>query len=259
MSNCQERIYLWPGEAPFTNECGEQPQPSLLPLPIEGSRGAVIVCPGGAYCNKAAHEGLPVAEMINEAGISAFVLDYRIKPCPHYVPLTDALRAIRVVRSLGYEKVGILGFSAGGHLACSAATLYTDGDPDAEDPIERLSSRPDAFLPCYAAVSLHTFTNIAHILEGVSEDIALRRRYSAELHITSDTPPCFMWHTAADKVVPVENSIMLALALRRKNIPCELHVFPEGRHGLSLRTEVPAVLQWAPLCQKWLLDQGFGA
>ena len=137
---------LWPGEAPYTAESPEQAQPSVKEFRVEGSRGAIVVCPGGGYEMKAPHEGDPIAEMLNAAGISAYVLDYRVSPCHYLAPLSDALRAIRVVRSLGYEKVGILGFSAGGHLTCTAATLYTPGDPHSAAPVERLNSPPEAYL-----------------------------------------------------------------------------------------------------------------
>lgn len=254
-------IPLWPGEAPYTAESPEQAQPSIKEYKVEGSRGAVVVCPGGGYAMKADHEGGPIAEMLNAAGISAYVLDYRIKPCHYLAPLSDAQRAIRTVRAMGYEKVGILGFSAGGHLTCSAATMYTPGDPDAEDPIERLSSRPDAFIPCYAVVSFFQFTHSGSRTNLLSEhalDLAMMRRFSAELNVTPDTPPAFIWHTAADGSVPVQNSLNLAAALAAKGVPFELHVFPEGKHGLGLAPELPDVARWAGLCQQWLIRQGFG-
>ena len=134
-----ETIKLWPGDAPYTQDSPGQRQPSLLPYPVDGAKGAVVICPGGGYCMKADHEGRDIAKMLNEAGVAAYVLDYRVKPCHYEAPLSDAKRAIRLVRSMGYEKVAILGFSAGGHLCCAAATLYDAGDPESDDPIERLS------------------------------------------------------------------------------------------------------------------------
>lgn len=259
MLRYKELIYLWPDtDAPFTLECGPHPQPSLVPFPVEGSRGAMIVCPGGGYKQYTLHEGVPVAQMVNQAGISAFVLNYRLTPCPAETPLTDALRAIRVVRSLGYDKVGIMGFSAGGHIAACAATLYTPGDPDSEDPIERLSSRPDAFAPCYGVISMHAFIRTARFLEGVENNRELARRYSAEENVTPDTPPCFMWQTADDKAVAAEHNLRLALALRTADVPFELHIFPEGHHGLSLAVNHPIVAQWIPMFHRWLTDLGFG-
>lgn len=254
-------IPLWPGEAPYTAQSPEQAQPSITEYRVEGSRGAVVICPGGGYGFKAPHEGGPIAEMLNAAGVSAYVLDYRVAPCHYMAPVTDALRAIRVVKSMGYEKVGILGFSAGGNLTCSAATLYDCGDPDAADPIDRLSSRPDAFVPCYAVVDMGDFTHEGsrtNLLGVHADDSEFRRRFSAQLNITENTPPAFLWHTASDGAVPVENSLMLATALSEKKIPFELHIFPEGNHGLGLAEDNPIVSQWAGLCRKWLISLGFG-
>lgn len=254
-------IFLWKGIAPDTELCGDQAQPSIESFVVEGSKGAVIVCPGGAYINKAAHEGAPIAKMINEAGISAFVLDYRVKPFRIETAVGDALRAIRVVRSMGYEKVGILGFSAGGHLTGSAATLYDSGNPDAEDPIERISSRPDAFVSCYGATSFRLFQKswTPQVLgkERMSNQADINR-YTAELNITRDTPPAFIWHTADDPVVPVEISLVLAEALSAKGVLCELHVYPHGAHGLGLAKDDPVVGQWTAQVQRWLLGLGFG-
>lgn len=253
-------IPLWPCEAPYTAESPDQAQPSIKEFKVEGSRGAVVVCPGGGYTMKAPHEGDPIAEMLNTAGISAYVLDYRVAPCHCMAPVTDALRAIRTVRSMGYEKVGILGFSAGGHLTCSAATMYTPGDPTAVDPIERLSSRPDAFVPCYAVTSVAKFTHLGSRLNllGVhADDPEFLHRFSPCENITTDTPPAFLWHTSTDDVVPVENSLMLGSALAAKGVPFEMHIFPTGYHGLGLASDRPDVSCWTGLCQNWLIAQGF--
>ncbi len=254
-------IFLWKGVAPDTELCGDQAQPSVEPFEVEGSKGAVIVCPGGGYVNKAAHEGAPIAKMLNEAGISAFVLDYRVKPFRIETAVGDAQRAIRLVRSMGYEKVGILGFSAGGHLTGSAATLYDSGDPDAEDPIERISSRPDAFVSCYGATSFRLFQKSWTPQVLGKERMANQAdidRYTAELNITRDTPPAFIWHTADDPVVPVEVALVLAEALSAKGVLCETHIYPHGRHGLGLAEGDPVVSQWTGQVQKWLLRLGFG-
>ena len=257
----RETIRLWPGDAPYTAESPAQRQPSLMPYPVEGARGAVVVLPGGGYAMKADHEGRAIAEMINAAGVAAYVLDYRVKPCHREAPLSDAKRAIRLVRSMGYEKVAILGFSAGGHLCCSAATLYDAGDPDAADPVERFSSRPDAFAPCYGATSLWHFRKNSwpDSLFGKGRwDLPTLSRWSAECLVTPDTPPAFIWHTADDPVVTVACALDLARALAAHGVAHELHVFPHGAHGLGLAGDTEDVCQWAPLCQKWLLSQGFG-
>ena len=257
------KIWLWPDAvAPYTEFSPEQEQPSVVEYAVPGSRGAVVVCPGGGYSHKAAHEGAPIAEMLNKAGISAYVLDYRVAPCHREAPLSDASRAIRVVRSLGYEKVAILGFSAGGHLTCSAATLYTAGDPDAEDPVERLSSRPDAFVPCYAVVSFGTFTHGGsrqNLLGGEYMNVELVRRFSAELNVTTDTPPAFIWHTMDDNAVPVENSINLASALAHAHVPFEMHIYPHGPHGMGLAENAEDVRTWTDHVQGWLTRLGFAA
>ena len=256
-----EKIYLWKEDAPYTQFSPLQAQPSVTEYAVPGSRGAVVVVPGGGYCMKADHEGAPIAEMLNQAGVSAYVLDYRVKPCHMLAPLADAKRAIRLVRSMGYEKVAILGFSAGGHLTCTAATLYDAGNPDAADPLERLSSRPDAFIPCYAVVSFGAFTHRGSRESLLGQENAdnweLVRKFSNELHITPDTPEAFIWHTAADQAVPVENSLNLALALSAQGVPYEMHIFPQGQHGLGLAEEYEDVKQWSALLQKWLVLRNY--
>ena len=243
-----ERMLLWQkGCAPYADVCGGQDEPSLTPYPADGKRGAVIVCPGGGYRMKAEHEGAPVAQMLQSAGVSAFVLDYRVAPCPHDAPLSDALRAV-------------MGFSAGGHLACTAATLYTPGDSDAADPAERLSSRPDGLISCYSVVSFMDHPHVGSRMKLLGEEygnLALARRYSAELNVTGDTPPAFIWHTMEDATVPAENSLRLAEAYGRAGVSCEMHIFPEGRHGLGLCGEVPHTAQWVKLLLNWLEMQGY--
>ena len=254
-------IPLWPDTAPYSEYSPEQAQPSLKEFKVEGSKGAVVVCPGGGYQYKAPYEGDPISEMLNEAGISAYTLDYRVVPCHHEAPLTDALRAIRLLRSMGYEKIGILGFSAGAHISCSAATLYTPGDPDAADPVERFSSRPDAFVPCYSPVDVTKRIKLAERLNSLNthpDTAALAERFSANYHITSETPPAFIWHTSTDEIVPVRNALILADALYEKEIPFELHIYPEGRHGLAICKDRPDVGMWIPQCKTWLLALGFG-
>lgn len=251
-----EKIMLWEGKAPYTADSPDGFQPSITTYKVEGSKGAVVVVPGGGYHVKAPHEGGPIAEMINEAGVSAFVLDYRVAPCNTYAPLSDAKRAIRMVKNMGYEKVAILGFSAGGHLTCTAATMYDMGNPDAEDPIDRISSRPDAFIPCYPVVSFGAYRHQGSMENLLGEEnknnYALIRQFSNELHITKDTPEAFIWHTASDEAVPVENSINLAAAMSAQGVPFEMHIFPAGRHGLGLADGIPDVCQWTKLLHTWL-------
>ena len=251
------RILLWPGTvAPYTGESPDQPQPSLEAYEVPGADIAVIVCPGGAYLYKAPHEGGPVAERFNRDGISGFVLDYRVKPCHPMAPMTDAQRAVRVVKGLGYRRVGLLGFSAGGSVCCSAATHYLPADPDAADPAERLSSRPDFFVPCYPVASFTQYAHMGSVKNLLGEDGAdqheLRRFFSAELNVTPDTPPAFIWHTANDASVPVENSLQLAAALSRCGVPFELHVYPDGRHGIGLGEDNPDARAWPGACIRFI-------
>lgn len=235
----------------------------LIPYLVESEepRGAVIVCPGGAYEHLAPHEGEPIARWANSLGYSAFVLHYRL--AQHPAPLEDAQRAVQLVRAKASEfnilpeKIAILGFSAGGHLAASAGTFFTSGDSTAKDPIERCSSRPDAMILCYPVISFGPYGHrgsMVNLLGGEpSED--LRERLSLENSVTKETPPCFIWHTADDEAVPVENSLLFARALREKKVPFALHIYPEGRHGLGLGEGLEA--SWTELCGKWLGSLGF--
>ena len=257
----EQRIPLWPREAPYTAQCPGQAQPSLAAFPAPGARGAVIVCPGGAYMGKAEHEGAPIARLLNSAGIASFVLDYRVNPCPHEAPAADARRAIRLVKAMGSEKVVNLGFSAGAHLCCTAAICFEPGDPESPDPAERLSSRPDAFIPCYPVVSFGDYTHLysRQMLLGERwENEALIRRYSMQEHVTEDTPPAFLWHTAEDGSVPVQNSLLLAKALADKGVPFEMHVYPRGCHGIGLGQENAQATAWGREMCRWLLEMGWG-
>ena len=254
-------ILLWPHEAPYTAQSPGQPQPSLKPFPAEGARGAVVVCPGGGYVMKADHEGDPIARMLNSQGIAAYVLDYRVAPCHRLAPWSDAGRAIRVVRSLGYKKVGVLGFSAGGSLCCSAAVHYDRGDPESADPIQRLSSRPDVFIPCYAVASFGEYTHLdsrKSLLGTDWQDEELIRWYSAEENVTSDTPPAFLWHTAEDGSVPVQNSLNLAKALSDKGVLYEMHIYSKGHHGIGLGAEFGPAGTWGNSLCRYLLEMGYG-
>ena len=236
--------------------------PTLTPFVVPRSRGAVIVCPGGAYTHLAPHEGDPIARMINAAGVSAFVLRYTVLPFRSLeTPIEEALRAVRLVRSMGYEKVAVMGFSAGGHLCAMAATRAIPPDPEAADPVDRLSSRPDAFAPCYGATSLWHFrkTPWPAALACGKDVFDVIRAYSAECHVTPDTPPAFIWHTADDDVVPVECAYDLARALAAHGVPAEMHVYPHGPHGLGLAGDYEDVSTWAGLCQIWLKGMNYDA
>lgn len=261
-------LELWNEEVPYALEGEEQPQ--LTPYLLEGSSkptAAVIVFPGGGYHHRAKHEGGPVAEWLNGLGIQSFVLDYRVAPYQHPAPLLDAQRAIRYVRSQAEEwnidpdRIGILGFSAGGHLAATAGTQSSPGRPDAKDPVERFSSRPDLMVLCYPVISFLEYAHqgsIANLLgPGAAEE--QKRALSAEQQVGPDTPPTFLWHTSEDASVPVENSLFFAAALSKHKIPFDLHVFQAGRHGLGLAADQPESRTWTELCSLWLKKQGYTA
>jgi len=262
-----ETVLLWPDGAPGAKGDTPEDKPRLTPYLVPGDepRACVVVCPGGGYGGRAAHEGEPIARWLNSVGVSGFVLDYRVSPYRHPVPLNDAKRAIRTVRARAKEwridpaRVGILGFSAGGHLAGSAATLFDKGDPGAADPIDRLSSRPDAAILCYPVLSFGEFRHHGSMVNLIGEnpEADLRRQLSLENSVTAETPPTFLWHTSDDGAVPVENSLLFAAALHKHKVLFALHVFPHGGHGMGLATGDKTVGQWTVLCARWLEEIGF--
>jgi acetyl esterase/lipase len=255
-------IELWekaPGYDPAYGQ--EAPGLNLFLLDDGQPHGLVIVFPGGGYNMLAPHEGVPIAEWLNAAGYSACVLNYRVAPYRHPVPFQDASRAVRTVRAHAAEwgvkpdKIGVLGFSAGGHLAATVSTQFDGGDPAASDPVERVSSRPDAAVLCYAVVSFtrsFSHTGSGQSLVGENPAPGLKESLSAENRVTPSTPTCFIWHTADDASVPVQNCLVFADALHTNDVPFELHVFPHGRHGLGLANDDPVVGQWKGLCANWL-------
>ena len=265
--NSEGAIPLWPAGAPEPDGVSIRAEPILFPFALESAeaRGAVVVCPGGGYGGLAPHEGRPIAEMLNRAGFHAFVLRYRVAPHKHPAPLADAQRAIRLVRHhaaawhVKPAQIGILGFSAGGHLVSTAATHFDAGRPDATDPVERVSCRPDAAILCYPVISFGPFGHHGSMVNLIGENPpeALRQSLTNELQVSAQTPPCFLWHTADDQAVPVENSLVFAEAMGRNKVPFALHVFPHGAHGLGLAEGDPVVGAWPRLCVAWLTSLGF--
>lgn len=261
-------IPLWPAGVPMPDGVTPTETPALRPylLADAAPRGAVIVCPGGGYGHRAPHESEPVARRLNAAGVHAFVLTYRVAPHRHPVPLLDAQRAIRLVRARATDwrvrpdRVGIIGFSAGGHLAATAATQFDAGQSDVADPVARAACRPDAAILCYPVISFgeHRHDGSMRNLLGPHPSDAARAELSNETRVTEDTPPCFLWHTADDGAVPVENSLLFAAALRRRRIPFALHVFPRGRHGVGLAETDPVLGVWPTLLTAWLASLDFG-
>ncbi|MCX5676872.1 MAG: alpha/beta hydrolase [Planctomycetota bacterium] len=267
-------MLLWSGGAPGAKGDTLEDKPRITPyLPAgDGPFACIVVCPGGGYGGRAAHEGAPICKWLNSIGVAGFVLDYRVKPYRHPIPLGDAQRAIRTVRARAAEwkidpkRIGILGFSAGGHLAASATTIFDDGKPDAADPIGRQSCRPDAAILCYPVITFGDFRHNGSMVNllGPDPDPKLRQEMSLETRVTPQTPPTFLWHTSDDGGVPVENSLLFATALRKNKVPFALHVFPRGPHGIGLGdgdrgAKAPDARQWPAICAEWLKNLGFAA
>jgi acetyl esterase/lipase len=268
-----QTLPLWPGGAPGalgTDPNRDVPTITVYRPAAETATGAaVVICPGGGYGGLAMdHEGKQVAEWLNKLGVTAFILKYRLGShgYRHPVMLQDAGRAIRTVRARASEwgldpkRIAILGFSAGGHLASTAGTHFDAGKPDAEDPIDRVSSRPDRMILLYPVITLNP--PYAHMgsrrnLLGDHPEPALVDSLSNETQVSAQTPPTFLVHTNADAGVPAENSLLFALALRKAKVPLELHIFEKGRHGLGLGGGEPAFAAWPGLCETWLKGQGF--
>ena len=266
-----QTILLWPGGAPGAVGDEDRDKPALtiyMPPNTAGPMTAVIIAPGGSYARLSMNlEGRAPANYLNTLGIAAFVLRYRLGPRYHHpIELGDAQRAIRTVRAraaewhLAPDRIGFMGFSAGGHLASSASTHFDAGKADAADPIERVSSRPDFAILGYPVISFvepWTHQGSKTNLLGESPDAALARSLSSETQVTSSTPPTFIYHTTADTVVPVENAVAYFLALRKAGVTAEMHVFRNGAHGSGLAQQDPALAEWPRLLANWLRVSGF--
>ncbi len=270
---------LWPDGAPGAVGKEEADVPEItvyLPPKETASGAAIVICPGGGYGHLAMdHEGHQVARWLNSIGVAGVILKYRIAPrYQHPAPIQDAQRAIRTVRAKAGEwgidphRVGILGFSAGGHLASTAGTHFDDGDSSATDPIDRQGCRPDVMILGYPVVAMAT--EYAHggskrNLLGENPPQELVESLSNERQVTAQTPPTFIVQTNEDKAVPAENAILLVLALRKAGVPVEFHLFEKGPHGLGLGAGLPdrgiapdkAFGAWPILCETWLRGRGF--
>jgi acetyl esterase/lipase len=262
---------LWNGAAPGAVGNAAEDIPTLtvyMPPNTTGPMTAVIVAPGGGYralsMNK---EGRLPAAYLNSIGVAAFVLKYRLGPAYHHpIELGDMQRAIRIVRSRAAEwhidpaRIGVMGFSAGGHLASTASTKFDRGNASAADPIDRVGSRPDFAILAYPVITLSeawTHQGSKTYLLGEKPDPALVRSLSNETQVTADTPPTFVFHTYADTTVPVENSIYYFLALRKAGIPAEMHIFKDGPHGVGMPMQDPALSAWPTVLANWLRASGF--
>jgi acetyl esterase/lipase len=273
MANTNAAFPLWPGEAPGALGTAAKDIPTLTPFfPANGSANgaAMVICPGGGYAHLAPHEGEGYAQWLAGKGITCFVLKYRLGLDGYHYPveLQDVTRAIRLVRAragewnLDPKRIGIIGSSAGGHLASMAMTLFKTGDSNATDVIERESSRPDVAILCYPVISMGKFAHQGSkgYLLGANPSQAQADAVSTELQVRKDSPPCFIWSTDEDKTVPIENSLEFASALRAAGVPYELHVYQRGGHGQGLGSHDYNPSKWLPWvgeCNRWLKEQGF--
>lgn len=266
-------VVLWPDGAPgaLGSEDKDVPEMTVYRAPAEQATGAaVVVCPGGGYCALTAHEGADYARWLNGLGITAFVLKYRLGSHGYRHPamLDDASRAVRTVRSRAAEwgidpaRIGIMGSSAGGHLASTVMTHFDAGDENSTDPVQRVSSRPDLGILCYPVISFGEFGHRGsqQFLLGENPPEQLLHLLSNEERVTTATPPAFLFHTADDPIVRVENSLLFAGALARHDVPFALHVYPSGPHGLGLGNVISPGGEyhpWTVECAAWLHERGF--
>ncbi|HVT89608.1 MAG TPA: alpha/beta hydrolase [Tepidisphaeraceae bacterium] len=268
----EAEIPLWPNGAPGALGTAPKDIPSLTPFissKASDKNGTIIILPGGGYQHLAAHEGHDYAVFLNQRGITTFVLKYRLASDGYHHPSMeqDVARAVRYVRAnaekykIDSDKIGVMGSSAGGHLASTLLTHYDAGDANAADPIDKISSKPDFGILCYAVITMgeNTHAGSRRGLLGDNPSPELVKEFSNELQVTDKTPPCFIWHTRDDRTVPVENSINFADALKKNNVPFELHIYEHGNHGLGLGDRNPPYahpLPWTGDLMVWLKARG---
>ncbi|MFK5924267.1 MAG: alpha/beta hydrolase [Verrucomicrobiota bacterium] len=268
VSTPTERVALWPGKAPIGDGKFEDSSLELqvfLPPADKANGAAIVICPGGGYIRHVTdREGYPIAKWLNEHGIAAIILEYRLPELRHQVPLFDAQRAIRLTRAkaaawkVDPKRIGVLGFSAGGHVASTVATHFDAGKPASPDPIERLSCRPDFACLVYPVITMGPLTNTGsrdHLL-GPHPKPELVRFYSNETQVSSSTPPTFLAHAVNDKPVPPENSRQFAAAMKANGVPVELLELPSGGHGLN-GCKGPLWEQWKAAALIWLAVKKF--
>ena len=264
-----EVLLLWQNGAPgaLGTEAKDKPRVQIYHATHDRSTvPAIVICPGGGYGHLAMnHEGHQIASWLNSIGITGVVLEYRHrgKGYGHPAPLMDVQRALRLVRHhasdwhINTNKVGVLGFSAGGHLASSASVHHDTGNPNATDPIDSQNCRPDFSILCYAVIAFEqpfTHKGSQRNLLGKQPNKEVSLKMSSDRQVNATTPPAFLWHTTADRVVPPENSVAYYLALRKHKIPCEMHLFEKGNHGIGLG-KGQAAEQWSALCHRWFITQ----
>ncbi len=267
-------IPLWLDGAPGAKgeNDGDKPTLTIYPAPAEKANGCgIVICPGGGYGHLAMdHEGQQVAQWLNSLGVTAFILKYRHRDNDagygHPAPLQDAQRAVRIVRSRAKEwnidpnRIGILGFSAGGHLASSEGTHFHKNYYELKDSTDQVSCRPDFMILIYPVITLsdlYTHAGSKLNLLGKNPDQALVESFSNEMQVTPETPPTFLVHANDDKTVPPENSVNFYMALRKANVPAEMHIYQNGGHGFGLGKEKSAASSWPGRCADWLQARGY--
>lgn len=268
----KKMVLLWPGGAPGAFGDADEDKPSLtIFLPASNpTRTGVLIAPGGGYQHLSMEkEGFAVARWLNDRGVAAFVLKYRLGPIYHHpIELGDAQRALRLIRAsaskygVAEDHIGMWGFSAGGHLTATAGTHFDAGHPDAADEIERKGSRPDFLILAYPVITLmdpSAHNGSRRYLLGENPDYALVQSLSAETQVTAQTPPTFLFSTTDDKTVPVANSVMFYDSLIKAGVPAELHIFQHGAHGAGLAPANPQLDVWPDLVIKWMRERGYAA
>jgi acetyl esterase/lipase len=271
-ANTPAPMLLWPNGAPGAQGDEDIDKPTLTAyIPASNpTKTAVVIAPGGGYQHLSmVKEGSDVAAWLNERGVAAFVLKYRLGMKYHNpVELEDAQRAIRMVRAnaaqygIGADRIGMWGFSAGGHLTASAGTMFDAGKPDATDVIEQQSSRPDFLILAYPVITMldpYVHKGSRLYLLGDTPTQAEEEAMSPELHVTAQTPPTFLFSTTDDKTVPVMNSVMFYSALVKAGVPAEMHLFQHGAHGSGLAPTNPELHIWTELLIKWMRERGYAA
>jgi len=268
----QKTILLWPAGAPGALGDTDADKPTLtFFLPAENpTRTGVVVAPGGSYQHLAMEkEGFAIARWLNEHGVAAFVLKYRLGPTYHHpIELGDAQRALRTVRASAVEygvaedHIGMWGFSAGGHLTATVGTHFDNGRTDTADAIEKKGSRPDFLILAYPVITLtepSAHGGSRKYLLGDTPEPALIQSLSAETQVTSQTPPTFLFSTTDDKTVPIANSVVFYEALVKAGVPAEMHIFQHGAHGAGLAPTNPELNVWPDLLIKWMRERGYAA
>ncbi len=259
-----ETINLWPDAEKYSDGKGADPYTPVMDiytLPDDGKiRPAMVIYPGGGYSHLADHEGVDIAEKFNQLGFNAFVVKYRLAPHRYPAQQQDAFRGIKLVRAnaakwhVNPNQIATCGFSAGGHLCASTGTMFDKVDASAGDEADKESQRPDALVLCYPVISFsrefgHRGSGVSLLGDKLEE---LEESFSCEKLVTENTPPAYMWHTAQDNAVPVENSLRFAKAMQSFGNKWGLHVFPCGGHGLGLAPDCPEIKVWPELARDFL-------